>query len=199
MSSKSYDKWENSRSKDLDELEEAHAAISGQGRGRRYATLQVNYALASLLSAHFQGFCRDLRTECADHLIQATRPQVMRNILRQEFSFARKLDRGTPNPGNLSSDFGRLGIDLWAEARELHAQSTQRKRKLQTLNLWRNAIAHQDFETPRLEGRMTLRLQEIRSWRSACHQLARTFDAVVAAHILYVTGTAPWTPKGTPR
>ena len=39
-------KWEGDAQRALDEIEAAHRAVEGSGRGRRYATLQINHAYA---------------------------------------------------------------------------------------------------------------------------------------------------------
>ncbi len=57
------------------ELENAHAIVGGTERGRRYATQQINYSCATLLSSHFQGFCRDLHSECIDRIVAAISAQ----------------------------------------------------------------------------------------------------------------------------
>lgn len=57
-----------------------------------------------------------------------------------------------PHPGSLRADFGRFGIDLWHEL-ELHDPAARVWRdQIDLLNEWRNAIAHQDFTSPRLGG-----------------------------------------------
>ena len=101
----------------------------------------------------------------------------------------RLLDRGNPNPGNLGIDFGVLGMEFWAAVRARSVRSSDHQKKLQTLCDWRNAIAHQDFS--RLQN-PALGLGQVRSWRRACNRLARTFDAVVGAHVSNVVGARPW-------
>ncbi len=64
MPSLSLQKWETIRSSELDEIENAHSSVGGTTRGRRYGTQQINQAYAVLLSSQFQGFCRDLHSEC---------------------------------------------------------------------------------------------------------------------------------------
>src|SRR3954469_25656345 len=108
MPSQSLGQWSGERSDALDEISDAHASVGGIGRGRRYATQQINHAYAVLLSSQFQGFCRDLHSECAN-LIADTIPPALREIVRVQFSWGRALDRGNPNPGNIGSDFGRFG------------------------------------------------------------------------------------------
>lgn len=63
MPSRALAEWRGRRSDELDELLAAHAAVGGTGRGRRYATEQVNRAYALAVAAQFQGFCRDLHSE----------------------------------------------------------------------------------------------------------------------------------------
>lgn len=98
------------------------------------ATQQINQAYAMLLSSQFQGFCRDLHSECVDHLVRAIGPTVLNTALRAEFVFARKLDRGNPKPGNIGSDFTRLGLAFWGEVRGDDARNADRQRKLEELS-----------------------------------------------------------------
>jgi hypothetical protein len=104
----------------LDQIEAAHRAVGGAGRGRRYATLQVNHAYAMLLSSQFQGFCRDLHSEAVAILVGSIAPAVVRPIVRAALVQGRKLDHGNPNPGNLGSDFGRLNPHLGPRRRDRH-------------------------------------------------------------------------------
>ena len=69
MPSHSLVRWNGERADALDEIENAHVMVGGTERGRRYATQQINYSYAALLSGHFQGFCRDLHSECVDHVV----------------------------------------------------------------------------------------------------------------------------------
>src|SRR5947208_15923770 len=54
---------------------------------------------AVLLSSEFQGFCRELHSECADSLVIAITPVNVQSVLRSQCAFGRKLDPGNPNPG----------------------------------------------------------------------------------------------------
>ena len=161
------------------------------GRGRRYATEQVNHAYAVLLSSHFQGFCRDLHTECVDHIVQKV-PAALQNVIRGELVRDRKLDRGNPNPGNIGADFARLGLPIWDKVKAIDRRNDARRQLLEELNNWRNAIGHQDFDPTKLGGRTTLRLQEVNAWRQACDQLARAFDKVIRTHLKALMGSPPW-------
>lgn len=66
MPSQSLVHWSSKRSVGLEEIESAHRSVGGTGRGRRYATSQINQAYVVILSSQFQGFCRDLHSESTD-------------------------------------------------------------------------------------------------------------------------------------
>lgn len=185
-------RWSGDRLAALDEIEGAHRAVGGAGRGRRFATQQINQAYAVLLSSQFQGFCRDLHAEAVDHLVVHLTPPPLRSVVREQLTVGLKLSHGNPNPGNLGADFGRLGLDLWPLLSAASPLTTSRQAKLKDLNTWRNAIAHQDLNPVKLGGRTELRLRDVRTWRSACNGLAFAFDAVVRAHLIALVGAAPW-------
>src|SRR5262249_14816056 len=192
MPSIAYRKWVTARANDLDELAQAHAAVGGTSPGRRYATQQVNQAYAVLLAAQFQGFCRDLHTECVDALVAVITPTTVRVLMKPALTLNRLLDRGNAHPGSLESDFSRLGISFWVDVESYNPRNTARKAMLEMLNRWRNAIVHQDFDPNKLGGTMILRLAQVRQWRTACHRLARSFDALLRRHVQTRTGTSPW-------
>jgi len=188
MASKSLIRWRNGRQAALDELETAHSTLGGNGPGRRYATQQINYAYAVLLSSQFQGYCRDLHSESIDHLV-ATTPVKIQGILRAEFLWNRKLDQGNPNSGNIGSDFNRLGIAFMQGVKEIHASNARRQMLLEELAKWRNAIAHQDFSKV---GGPRLQLASVRRWRGALNLLAGEFDNAMCLYLKDILGTEPW-------
>jgi len=191
MPSNSLIRWDGQRSDALDEIANAHAMIGGTERGRRYATQQINYSYAALLSSHFQGYCRDLHSECIDHVV-AIAPAQLQGLLRVEFIWNRSLGRGNPHPGAIGADFNRLGIDFWTEVYSVDARNQRRRELLQELVDWRNAIAHQDFD-PVAPGRNpALHLARVRGWRRALNALARTFDAVMYNYLHALVGGALW-------
>lgn len=184
-------RWRGARNTALDRIAAVHDSLRVASRGRRSATVQINQAYAMLLSGHFQGFRRDLHSECADLVVSCVQPDVIREALRAEFAFARKLDRGNPNPGNIGAHFDRLGVSLWPEVLRDDARNASRQRRLGQLSQWRNAIAHQDLELGRLQPR-TLALGVLVSWRCACDGLAGSFDRVIAGYVESLTGNRPW-------
>ena len=192
MPSNAWRRWHTVRARELDELEAAHAHIGGTGRGRRYATQQINRAYAVLLASQFQGFCRDLHTESVDALIAGAVASTFRATVRKEYLRNRSLDRGNASPANIGTDFNRLGLEFWTLVYALHTQNERRRELVEELNTWRNAIAHQDFDPHLLGGTTVLHLPRVRRWRKSCEGLARFFDRVMCNHITNTTGSAPW-------
>jgi hypothetical protein len=193
MPSVALQEWFGGQSALLDEIENAHRAVGGSGPGRRYATQQINHAYAVLLSAQFQRYCRDFHSACVFSLVSGITPAAYRGVLRKEFLWNCRLDRGNSNPGNIAADFNRLGIEFWLEVEAVDAKNAQRRQLLEELNEWRNAIAHQDFPAALLRGgRPVLHLAQVQGWRKACDGLVRSFDLVMGNYIRGVTGTAPW-------
>jgi hypothetical protein len=174
------------------EIEDAHASIGGTGPGRRFATVQLNHAYAVLLASQFQGFCRDLHSECITYIVRAVAPALLQSVLRAEFRFNRGLDKNNANPATLGSDFNRLGVEFWVSVSADNTQNDKRKKLLEEMNSWRNAIAHEDFDPSKLGGSTTLHLKKVRRWRRACNGLANSFDKIMGKHIEQVTGVVPW-------
>lgn len=109
----------------------------------------------------------------------------------------RQLDRGNANPGALGNDFSRLGLLLWpALTTASNGKSTRWNRELDSLNLARNAIAHDDqdkFLELRNRGKFPITLATVKSWRRALDLLAITMDDVVADFLgSIIGGPRPW-------
>lgn len=187
----SLDIWQDTRAQRLDELETAHRSIGGRDRGRRFATQQLNRVYSVLLAAQFQGFCTDLHAECVAAIARA----IPSGLATVNFRFGLVMRRGNAGPGNLGNDFERLGVSLWPELYRMDPRNRDRNAKLETLNKWRNAIAHDDFDDVQTfpQRRQTvLRLSAVRAWRSACDQIASDMDVCMRNYLLNLLGTAPW-------
>lgn len=193
MPSASHQIWTTTTAGALDEVAQAHAAIRGRAAGRRAATQQINRGYALLLASHFQGFCRDLHTECVSFFLGALKlgPEVS-SVLRGEMLRGRQLDRGNAQPSSLGADFGRFDIRFWDEVEAHQPRNRARRAALEDLNTWRNAIAHHDFDPARLGGTVLLRLAQVRRWRAACDGLARSFDEVMRVQLEVLTKRFPW-------
>jgi hypothetical protein len=193
MPSAAYHDWITARAAALDGIENAYRSLRGSGPGRKTTAQQLNQWYAVMLSSEFQAFCRDLHTECARSLVVPVAPPGLQRALYANVVFGRKLDTGNPNPGYIGSDFNRLDLMFWPAVDVDHPRNPRRKALLEELNGWRNAIAHQSFTAAMLKGgRPVLPLSRVQRWRKACDGLARSFDRVMRAHLLTITGVTPW-------
>lgn len=191
MPSRSLQIWRTIRSAALDEIRHAHNEVEGAGPGRRYATQQLNQAYAVLLASQFQGLCRDLHTECMGHLTATVPSPTIRAVLGTGFIAGRRLDSGNAHPANLNEDFARFGLAVLKDLKAHRRRNKARLRRLESLNTWRNAIAHQDFDPAKL-GRRTLLLRMVTQWRTACDGLAESLDEIMRRHLQSVVGASPW-------
>lgn len=199
MPSKPLMAWRQLSRSRLDEFENAHGAVSSgrKNRGRRYFTEQLNHAYLVAVAAHFQKYCRDLHTEATNHLANAIANRAVQQAFLSVMIQGRKLDVGNANSANITGDFKRLGLGrIFDELEQRNGLNRRRKRRLDQLVTWRNAIGHQDFLfTPQALAELQdtkPTLVWVRRWRSALDQLAGELDEVVAAHVGRVVGAHPW-------
>ena len=196
MGSVALQRWRVEASAQLSALGQLKHDPGQTATTRRHAANQLNLAFVLILSSHFQRYCRDLHTEVAAHLRRATQDPWAGSLLHTRLVEARKLDVGNPNPGHIGSDFARFGLRIWDAllARDVRAKGW--RVELEQLNLWRNAIAHQDLSTAsQLDlggGRVHLRRADVLRWRRACGRLAALMDAVLAEYTQGLVGAAPW-------
>ncbi|MHB8878630.1 MAG: hypothetical protein ACYC8T_33440 [Myxococcaceae bacterium] len=198
MASRALAKWQTVRQQELDQFLAAHARVGGNRPGRRYATEQLNYAYLAAVAAQFQGFCRDLHSEAVGALAAAA-PKVS-TIIVASLTKNRKLDQGNAHEGTIAEDFARVGIeDFWdrVAARGGRAFTKARRRRLEQMNMWRNAIAHNNFEqnqtrVDKLDGQLRPRLIEGARCRDACRRLAVQMEAAVSSFLARVVGSPPW-------
>jgi hypothetical protein len=66
------------------------------------------------------------------------------------------------------------------------------RQRLEDLNNWRNAIAHQDFGSMKSGRLTTLRLSDVSRWRRACDQLAETLDVATTMYLRFMLGAHQW-------
>lgn len=186
--------WRTTRSEALDKLEATHREIRVNHTGRPYNAEHMNHAFALALAAQFQGFCRDLHSECSDHLMQSLRHLNVRqdvvDVLSERMVAGRKLDNKNANPSSIGSDFGFFGFKFIQEVKDHNQRNEGRLKKLEQLNTWRNAIAHADFADERVAGYLTI--AKVRQWRNACNHLASQFDSVMRIKLNSLTGNEPW-------
>jgi RiboL-PSP-HEPN len=193
MASNSFRVWRSSRARALDEMENADASIGGTGRGRCYATQQVNQAYAVMVASQFQGFCRDLHTESVTVLVDfISPPALVTQIIRNRFVDGRQLESKNAQPSSLGSDFGWFGVEFWKNVNIILADDKAAQNELGILNDWRNAIAHQNFKAVSPGFPPNLTLKQVRQWRRLCNRLASAFDRVMRDYLESLSGVPPW-------
>lgn len=186
MPSASLLSWQNERMPRLGEVD-AQCARCLRRTPPRPALVEENlrgYVL--LLSAHFQGFCRELYRECAQFVVSRVRPSLQ-VLIQTQFTAHLKLDHGNPNLQNLREDFERFGFVLDLAAAE--PGNPGRLQDLALLNRWRNLAAHHGTIPP---GLPPLDLPSLRSWRASCDGLATSLDAILYNEMRSILRRAPW-------
>jgi hypothetical protein len=141
------------------------------------------------LSAHFQGFCRNLYTECSQIWIAAI-PAGLQATAQAQFSVHLALEKGNPSHDTIKRDFNRFGFLLDLQA--AHAQGPQQVTDLGHLNDWRNKAAHQGSRPLGGGVPAALTLPIVQGWRASCDGLATSLDRIMRAELLHSMGVAPW-------
>jgi hypothetical protein len=139
-----------------------------------------------LSTAHFQGFCRDLYSECAQTVVSKVRASLQA-LIQAQFKAHRKLDHGNPNLQSLREDFERFGytFDLTAA----NPANLPRLHDLAILNRWRNLAAHHATVPASLPP---LNLRSVQAWRNFCDGLATSLDDVMYNNLRKMIRRIPW-------
>ena len=137
------------------------------------------------LSAHFQGFCRDLNTEAAGIIASKVRTSLQL-LIQEQFTAHRKLDRGNPNLLNIKTDFMRFGFKVELDR---DPANVPRLMHLSDMNKWRNVAAHQGTVLP---TGIPLNLPTIQSWVVSSDGLATSLDDIVYNHLRKILKRTPW-------
>jgi len=88
-------------------------------------------------------------------------------MLRIALTLNRQLDAKNPSPSAIGSDFNRFNLEFWDVIKQrAPVQNRRRQDLLEELNTWRNAIAHQDFATRKLNPN-ALKLSTVQKYRNA--------------------------------
>ncbi len=139
-----------------------------------------------LLSAHFQGFCRDLYTEATQTIVRRFR-KSLQVLAQRQFTAQLALNQGNPNLGTLRRDFERFGFDLDLAG---DPANTPLLGHLAAMNTWRNIAAHHGVVPA--TGLPTL--ATLREWRDACDGLATALDQIMYNELRRILRRSPWLP-----
>lgn len=140
MPSAALTQWQNDRMHRLSEVDAHGAAVLGLVPPNPTFLDETLRGCVLHLSAHFQGFCRDLYTECSQIWIAAI-PVGFRATAQAQFAAHLAIEKGNPTHDNIKRDFNRFGFLLQLQA--AHPAGAQQVTDLGHLNDWRNKAAHQ--------------------------------------------------------
>ena len=139
-----------------------------------------------LLSAHFQGFCRNLYTECAQIVVTRVRARLQL-LIQAQFTAHRRLDHGNPTLQNLKAGFERFDFTLDLVAAD--PANAARLQDLALLNRWRNVAAHHGTVPI---GMPSLDLPSLQAWRHSCDGLATSLDQIMYNELRRILRRTPW-------
>ena len=142
-----------------------------------------------LVSGHFQGFCRDLYSECAQ-VVVASLPASLGPTMQAQFGAELKLNTGNPTVESIRRDFERFGFAL--DLANATPGNLLRMTDLGHLNHWRNAVAHQKAAPPPTGIPGTLTLPDVQKWQTSCDGLASSLDDKMRKELLRILGATPW-------
>ncbi len=186
MPSHSLLRWQNERVPRLNDFAVQAATTLSLVPPPRLAEENLRGYVA-LLSAHFQGFCRDLYTEAAG-LIAAAAPAHLQAVIQRQATADIKLGTGNPNLQTLSNDFNRFGMDLKALL-DANPANILRVNHLALLNKWRNYVVHHGVSAP---TGPPLSLPMAQAWQTSCSELAVELDRIMYDKLLALLGAPPW-------
>jgi hypothetical protein len=187
MPSASLLRWQNGRLPRLAEVDTQCAASLGLVPPQPNLVDENLRGYVLLLSAHFQGFCRDLYTECAQIVVSKVRP-TLKSLIQSQFTAQLKLDHGNPNVQNLRTDFERFGFSLDLAAAD--PANAARLTDLGSMNRWRNIAAHHGA----VPAGTPLVLPSLRAWQAACDGLATSLDRIMYNQLRRILRRSPWIP-----
>jgi hypothetical protein len=179
--------WQNDRMPRLSQLDAQCVAVAAAAVPSPELVDEDLRGYVMALSAHFQGFCRDLCSECSQIIVSKVRRPALEVLFQAHFGAHRKLDHGNPTVENLRADFKRFGFQL--DLAGADPANATRLAHLSTLNVWRNIAAHQGTPTP-AAGPLTLPL--VQAWSGSCDGLAISLDGIMYNRLRTILKRKPW-------
>jgi hypothetical protein len=189
MPSAAFTCWQNDRMPRLNEVAAHGAAVVALVPPNPTFLDETLRGFVLHLSAHFQGYCRDLYTECSQLWIAAI-PLRLRETAQLQFFAHLALDKGNPSYANIRRDFNRFGFLL--DLQVTHQAGPQPVTDLAHLNEWWNRAAHQSTQPlgGGVPGALTLPI--VQGWKTSCDGLATALDSIMQGELLRILGVAPW-------
>ncbi len=187
MPSASLQHWQNERLPRLNAVESQLAASLALAPANPRLSEENLRGYIVLLSAHFQGFCRDLYTESALTIVSRVRPSL-RLLIQVQFTANCALDSGNANLHNLRKDFERFRFRLDLAAAD--PGNPARLQDLSELNRWRNIVAHHGT----IPAAGLPSDSDLQDWTNSCHGLAVSLDRIMYDELRRILRRAPWAP-----
>lgn len=162
------------RLRDVDQLMDAHRAVGGAQRGRRFEVEGLNRAAVLMLSAHFEGYIEDLMAEA----LAALNPHLGVKPLTGNFH--------NPWPDRIDELFAFLGMNQPSKSISWQRAGNKAVRdNLGKLVRTRNQLAHGTTG-------VSVYKSEITSLRKYVEGFAQRFDELVRHQVQSLTGAPPW-------
>lgn len=184
--SQAFREWDTTRRGKLDKLDARCVWAAGLVPADPGMEGEHLRAYAVLLSAHFQGFCRDLYSEASQTVVSRVKRVGLRSIIKAQFVTEIKLNRSNPTLDVLTDDFRRLGILNLRTALGTSPPVEGYKGGLRAMNDCRNKCAHGAPDVPEL------RLANIRDWRNSCDWFATRLNEIVYHTLRKAFRANPW-------
>jgi hypothetical protein len=181
--------WTNHRMPRLAQLEAQCAGVLALAPPNPTLLDESLRGYAMLLSAHFQGFCRGLYTECAQ-MVGAAVPAGLLATVQAQFSAKLSLNKRNPTVATIRDDFERFGFTLDLAA--ANPANPLRLTHLGHLNYWRNTAAHHRTTPPPPGVPAVLTLADLQTRRMSCDGLAASLDDIMYNELRRILGIAPW-------
>lgn len=184
--SQALQEWNTTRQGRLTKLEAQCVWAAGLAPPDPEMVAEHLRAYVTLLSAHFQGFCRDFYTEASLKVVARIKQVGLRPIIQAQFATGLKLEKVNPTLDALAEDFGRFGIANLRAAVGTAPPADTHKGRLKAMNECRNKCAHGEPVIPELL------FANIQDWRNSCDWLASRLNAIVYDKLWAAFRAAPW-------
>ena len=189
MPSAAFTCWQNDRTLRLNEVESHCAAVLALVPPNPTFLDETLRGFVLHVIAHFQGFCRDLYTECSQIWI-ADIPLAFQATAQGQFFAQLALEKGNPTYDNIKRDFNRFGSRF--NLLSANPAAPQWITDLGHLNDWRNKAAHQSTQPLGGGVPIALTLPLVQGWQTSCDGLAASLDAIMYVELLTILGISPW-------
>ncbi len=162
------------RLRDVDQLMNAHEAVGGPARGRRYEVEGINRAAVLMLSAHFEGYLEDVMAEA----LAGVNPSLAASVVTGSFH--------NPWPDRIDELFAFVGMKKPSKSISWQkAGNSAVRTNLNDLVRTRNKIAHGTTG-------VVVYKSDITRFRRYVEGFAKRFDTKLRTQIRSITGTNPW-------